>query len=282
MCRSVGRTEQLRLPALQVHRALRRSGLPFGAKAVEPKALEDYPFHHDAKNSKTFWDVRKGLIPIVGAAREVSAAAAACHCLAAATRSIQATSCEIWCSLLPGQGGSMHVWPHQAFQAIQSGLLVCCRLPLTPPPASLPPPQVGTSMLIEDVACPTDKLADMMIDLIDMFQRFGYNDASCFGHALEGNLHLVFAQVGAQRAWHAPRPPASTAAPALAVRSYTAGGTGAPTSLLVFTCACLPACWPPCQLETFSADLSSSPAHLPPSPPDRAFAPRRRCSASQT
>lgn len=53
----------------------------------------------------------------------------------------------------------------------------------------------GTSMLIEDVACPTDKLADMMIDLIEMFQRHGYNDASCFGHALEGNLHLVFSQV---------------------------------------------------------------------------------------
>lgn len=25
-------------------------------------------------------------------------------------------------------------------------------------------------------------------------QRFGYHDASCFGHALEGNLHLVFSQ----------------------------------------------------------------------------------------
>jgi hypothetical protein len=74
---------------------------------------------------KIFWDVRKGLIPIVGAAREA-----------------------------------------------------------------------GTSMLIEDVACPVDKLADMMIDLIDMFQRYNYHDASCFGHALEGNLHLVFSQVG--------------------------------------------------------------------------------------
>lgn len=55
--------------------------------------------------------------------------------------------------------------------------------------------EAGTSMLIEDVACPVDKLADMMIDLIDMFQRHGYHDASCFGHALEGNLHLVFSQV---------------------------------------------------------------------------------------
>jgi FAD/FMN-containing dehydrogenase len=49
-------------------------------------------------------------------------------------------------------------------------------------------------MLIEDVACPVDKLPDMMIDLIAMFQKHGYEDASCFGHALEGNLHLVFSQ----------------------------------------------------------------------------------------
>lgn len=55
--------------------------------------------------------------------------------------------------------------------------------------------ETGTSMLIEDVACPVDKLADMIVDLVEMFQRHGYNDASCFGHALEGNLHLVFAQV---------------------------------------------------------------------------------------
>lgn len=53
----------------------------------------------------------------------------------------------------------------------------------------------GTSMLIEDVACPVDKLADMTVDLVEMFQKFGYKDASCFGHALEGNLHLVFSQV---------------------------------------------------------------------------------------
>lgn len=51
-------------------------------------------------------------------------------------------------------------------------------------------------MLIEDVACPVDKLADMIVDLNEMFQRYGYPEASCFGHALEGNLHLVFAQVG--------------------------------------------------------------------------------------
>lgn len=53
----------------------------------------------------------------------------------------------------------------------------------------------GTSFLIEDVACPVHRLADMTVDLAAMFQKYGYTDASCFGHALEGNLHLVFSQV---------------------------------------------------------------------------------------
>mmetsp|Transcript_7098 Transcript_7098/g.12157 ORF Transcript_7098/g.12157 Transcript_7098/m.12157 type:complete len:1103 (+) Transcript_7098:137-3445(+) len=107
----------------EVNQAIMRSGLPLGPKAARLQTIEDYPFHHDPKKSKILWDVRKGLIPIVGGAREP-----------------------------------------------------------------------GTSMLIEDVACPVDKLPDMMMDLGDMFQRYGYANASCFGHALEGNLHLVFAQ----------------------------------------------------------------------------------------
>ena len=57
-------------------------------------------------------------------------------------------------------------------------------------------------MLIEDVACPVDKLGDMTQDLVDMFQKYGYKDASCFGHALEGNLHLVFSQVGCITSHH--------------------------------------------------------------------------------
>jgi D-lactate dehydrogenase len=107
----------------EVRRALKRHDLPLGGRSDAPRSLDAYAFTSDNKTCKTFWDVRKGLIPIVGAAREP-----------------------------------------------------------------------GTSMLIEDVACPVDKLADMMIDLQDMFERFGYSDASCFGHALEGNLHLVFSQ----------------------------------------------------------------------------------------
>ena len=103
----------------EVQAALRKSGLPFGAKAAgawaacgealagrqlvlaratsthclpasrstasptppvfflssaprpaEPQGLEAYQFHHAAKDSKVFWDVRRGLIPIVGGARK--------------------------------------------------------------------------------------------------------------------------------------------------------------------------------------------------------------------
>ena len=88
-----------------------------------PGSVSNYPFTEDKDVYGVYWDVRKGLIPIVGAARET-----------------------------------------------------------------------GTSMLIEDVACDVNKLGDMMEDLIEMFKRHKYHDASCFGHALEGNLHLVFSQ----------------------------------------------------------------------------------------
>lgn len=53
-------------------------------------------------------------------------------------------------------------------------------------------------MLIEDVVCPVENLADMTADLVALFKQHGYRDASAVGHALEGNLHLVFAQVGGQ------------------------------------------------------------------------------------
>ena len=52
----------------------------------------------------------------------------------------------------------------------------------------------GSVMLIEDVACPIDALADMTLDLRDMFLRHKYDGACVFGHALDGNLHLVFTQ----------------------------------------------------------------------------------------
>ena len=49
-------------------------------------------------------------------------------------------------------------------------------------------------MLLEDVVCPVENLAGMTTDLQEMFERNGYKGASMFGHALEGNLHLVFSQ----------------------------------------------------------------------------------------
>jgi len=93
------------------------------AGCCDPATLDNFPFRTDQSEAQVFWDMRKGLIPKVGAQR---------------TR--------------------------------------------------------GTSMLIEDVAVTVDKLADMSVDLIDMFERHGYGDASVFGHAMEGNMHLVFSQ----------------------------------------------------------------------------------------
>lgn len=84
---------------------------------------DDYPFSKVPTEYNLYWDVRKGLIPLVGGSRPT-----------------------------------------------------------------------GTSMLIEDVACPVANLADMTLDLQAMFKKYGYKDASAFGHALEGNLHLVFSQ----------------------------------------------------------------------------------------
>ncbi|WP_018150928.1 FAD-binding and (Fe-S)-binding domain-containing protein [Leeia oryzae] len=51
----------------------------------------------------------------------------------------------------------------------------------------------GTTVIIEDVAFPIENLADGVRGLTDLFDRFGYHEALLFGHALEGNLHFVFA-----------------------------------------------------------------------------------------
>jgi len=53
---------------------------------------------------------------------------------------------------------------------------------------------IGTTVIIEDVAFPLDKLADATIDLQHLFDKHGYYEAIIFGHALEGNLHFVITQ----------------------------------------------------------------------------------------
>ncbi len=52
----------------------------------------------------------------------------------------------------------------------------------------------GTTVIIEDVAFPVERLAEATLDLQRLFVEHGYPDAIVYGHALEGNLHFVFTQ----------------------------------------------------------------------------------------
>ena len=54
--------------------------------------------------------------------------------------------------------------------------------------------QRGTTVLIEDVAFPIERLADAAVDLTRLFSRHGYDEAIIFGHAKDGNLHFVITQ----------------------------------------------------------------------------------------
>jgi len=52
----------------------------------------------------------------------------------------------------------------------------------------------GTTVIIEDVAFPVERLADATLELQSLLHEHGYREAIIFGHALEGNLHFVFTQ----------------------------------------------------------------------------------------
>ncbi|MBL4911475.1 MAG: FAD-binding oxidoreductase [Alteromonadaceae bacterium] len=54
--------------------------------------------------------------------------------------------------------------------------------------------RLGTTVVIEDIALPLDKLAVGVKQLHHLFTQFGYDEAIIFGHALAGNLHFVFTQ----------------------------------------------------------------------------------------
>jgi len=54
--------------------------------------------------------------------------------------------------------------------------------------------QTGTTVIIEDVAFPVERLAEATLDLQALLRQHGYAEAIIFGHALEGNLHFVFTQ----------------------------------------------------------------------------------------
>lgn len=52
----------------------------------------------------------------------------------------------------------------------------------------------GTTVILEDIAFPVDKLGDAILDLQQLFKKYEYHNAIIFGHAREGNIHFVITQ----------------------------------------------------------------------------------------
>lgn len=52
----------------------------------------------------------------------------------------------------------------------------------------------GTTVIIEDVAFPIERLADAAVALGELFRKHHYPEAILFGHAKDGNLHFVITQ----------------------------------------------------------------------------------------
>ena len=52
----------------------------------------------------------------------------------------------------------------------------------------------GTTVILEDVAFPVEKLGDAIIDLQELFKKYHYYNAIIFGHAKDGNIHFVITQ----------------------------------------------------------------------------------------
>jgi len=52
----------------------------------------------------------------------------------------------------------------------------------------------GTSVMLEDVAVPVEKLGEAIEDLQQLFVKFNYDNALVFGHAKDGNLHFLVSQ----------------------------------------------------------------------------------------
>jgi D-lactate dehydrogenase len=52
----------------------------------------------------------------------------------------------------------------------------------------------GTTVILEDVAFPVEKLGDAILDLQELFRKYHYYNAIIFGHAKDGNIHFVITQ----------------------------------------------------------------------------------------
>lgn len=52
----------------------------------------------------------------------------------------------------------------------------------------------GTTVILEDVAFPLPSLGHAIIDIQNLFDKFGYDNGIIFGHAKDGNIHFVVTQ----------------------------------------------------------------------------------------
>lgn len=52
----------------------------------------------------------------------------------------------------------------------------------------------GTTVILEDIAVPVDKLGDAILDLQQLFIKHDYPEAIIFGHAKDGNIHFMVTQ----------------------------------------------------------------------------------------
>ena len=52
----------------------------------------------------------------------------------------------------------------------------------------------GTTVVLEDIAFPVEKLGDAILDLQTLFRKYEYGNAIIFGHAKDGNIHFVVTQ----------------------------------------------------------------------------------------
>src|SRR5690606_2279320 len=52
----------------------------------------------------------------------------------------------------------------------------------------------GSTVILEDIAFPVEKLGDAILDLQQLFKKHAYDNAIIFGHAKDGNIHFVVTQ----------------------------------------------------------------------------------------
>jgi len=52
----------------------------------------------------------------------------------------------------------------------------------------------GSTVVLEDVAFPVEKLGHAIADLQELFRKYAYGNAIIFGHAKDGNIHFVVTQ----------------------------------------------------------------------------------------